>query len=129
MCCSLEWITKAARRTCIDVSRCESSLDENGNAQPTSSSKLSLPQRMSRGQVKLTISTNALNQLKALGGAPATPESKGKQAGPTSSPGPSAMKKKASVTDCCICLFSVTVCQSLFIAYVPCCDLFACQIC
>lgn len=29
------------------------------------------------------------------------------------------MRKKASVTDCCICLFSVTVCQSLFIAYVP----------
>lgn len=62
-------------------------------------------------------STNALKQLKALGGVPPTPESKGKQA-EGASPGPSSMKKKASVTDCCICLFSVTVCQSLFIAYV-----------
>lgn len=49
------------------------------------------------------LSMNALKQLKALGGGEA--ESK-----------PSSGRKKASVTDCCICLFSVTVCQSLFIA-------------
>ncbi|EIW68439.1 hypothetical protein TREMEDRAFT_69371 [Tremella mesenterica DSM 1558] len=57
--------------------------------------------------------TNALKQLKALGGQPETPSSKGKA--PDLSP-QSTRKGKASVTDCCICLFSVTVCQSLFIA-------------
>jgi hypothetical protein len=46
-------------------------------------------------------STNALKQLQELGGdAPKTP----------------SRSKKTNVTDCCICLFSVTVCQSLFIA-------------
>ncbi|ORY29663.1 hypothetical protein BCR39DRAFT_558997 [Naematelia encephala] len=61
--------------------------------------------------------TNALKQLKALGGA-ATPEAKTKMLEtPVSS-----KKGKASVTDCCICLFSVTVCQSLFIA--PCSHVF-----
>ncbi|WVQ72006.1 hypothetical protein IAR50_001550 [Cryptococcus sp. DSM 104548] len=60
--------------------------------------------------------TNALKQIKALGGGDvAVPEtSKG-----TATPG---KKQKASVTDCCICLFSVTVCQSLFIA--PCSHVF-----
>ncbi|KAK8854586.1 hypothetical protein IAR55_003325 [Kwoniella newhampshirensis] len=57
--------------------------------------------------------TNALKQLKALGGA-AEPKSKS-----TETP---SKKPKASVTDCCICLFSVTVCQSLFIA--PCSHVF-----
>lgn len=58
------------------------------------------------------ISTNALKQLKALGGV--TPDPKGKAADHFGTM--SAKKGKASVTDCCICLFSVTVCQSLFIA-------------
>ncbi|WVQ95178.1 hypothetical protein IAU59_002272 [Kwoniella sp. CBS 9459] len=53
--------------------------------------------------------TNALKQLKALGG---TSDSKATP----------SKKAKASVTDCCICLFSVTVCQSLFIA--PCSHVF-----
>lgn len=66
---------------------------------------------------KLMNSTNALKQLKALGGVPPTPESKGKDV-QESSPVVGISKKK-NVTDCCICLFSVTVCQSLFIAYVP----------
>ncbi|WVQ79686.1 hypothetical protein IAT38_001786 [Cryptococcus sp. DSM 104549] len=62
--------------------------------------------------------TNALKQLKALGGATDTPESKGK------APESTGKKSRASVsvTDCCICLFSVTVCQSLFIA--PCSHVF-----
>ncbi|WVQ68502.1 uncharacterized protein L199_006710 [Kwoniella botswanensis] len=55
--------------------------------------------------------TNALKQLKALGGASDTKEK-----------GTPSKKAKASVTDCCICLFSVTVCQSLFIA--PCSHVF-----
>ncbi|OCF32651.1 hypothetical protein I316_05572 [Kwoniella heveanensis BCC8398] len=59
--------------------------------------------------------TNALKQLKALGGAP---ESKSK----SSAEATPSKKAKASVTDCCICLFSVTVCQSLFIA--PCSHVF-----
>jgi hypothetical protein len=70
---------------------------------------------------KLMDSTNALKQLKALGGVPPTPESKGKDVqGSSPVVGPS---RKKNVTDCCICLFSVTVCQSLFIAYVPLCSL------
>jgi hypothetical protein len=65
-----------------------------------------------RDCAEYAISTNALKQLKALGGD--TPEGKGKS---SELPGPASAKKgKASVTDCCICLFSVTVCQSLFIA-------------
>lgn len=60
----------------------------------------------------LTISKNALKQLKALGGNESGSDLKGKNPEtPVSS-----KKGKASVTDCCICLFSVTVCQSLFIA-------------
>lgn len=58
--------------------------------------------------------TNALKQLKALGGDASVPDSKGKDT--------HSKKAKASVTDCCICLFSVTVCQSLFIA--PCSHVF-----
>ncbi|ODO11055.1 hypothetical protein I350_01657 [Cryptococcus amylolentus CBS 6273] len=60
--------------------------------------------------------TNALKQIKALGGGdsavPETPKG-------AATPG---KKQKASVTDCCICLYSVTVCQSLFIA--PCSHVF-----
>lgn len=53
-------------------------------------------------------SANAMKQLKALGGGPAPGDPKA---------APSMVRKgKASVTDCCICLFSVSVCQSLFIA-------------
>ncbi|KAL1405807.1 hypothetical protein Q8F55_007484 [Vanrija albida] len=63
--------------------------------------------------------TNALKQLKALGGV----EDKADKADSKSSTAHgSSTKKKASVTDCCICLFSVTVCQSLFIA--PCSHVF-----
>ncbi|WVN86259.1 uncharacterized protein L203_101421 [Cryptococcus depauperatus CBS 7841] len=57
--------------------------------------------------------TNALKQIKALGGGVATSD-KGKDT--------LSKKSKASVTDCCICLFCVTVCQSLFIA--PCSHVF-----
>lgn len=55
-------------------------------------------------------SKEAMKQLKALGGVPDTP---------TSANTPNGKGKtvtKASVTDCCICLFSVTVQQALFIA-------------
>ncbi|TXT08855.1 hypothetical protein VHUM_02983 [Vanrija humicola] len=62
--------------------------------------------------------TNALKQLKALGGG----EEKGDKAEVKAAASGSSGKKKASVTDCCICLFSVTVCQSLFIA--PCSHVF-----
>jgi hypothetical protein len=55
------------------------------------------------------ISTNALQQLKALGGG--NTDTKASASSPSTSG-----RKKASVTDCCICLFSVGVCQSLFIA-------------
>lgn len=57
----------------------------------------------------------ALKQLQALGGGGAT----GSQAAT-----PSKGKKvvKASTADCCICLFCVTICQSLFIA--PCSHVF-----
>ncbi len=62
---------------------------------------------------------NALRQLRALQGTPLSPtEEKGKTASavlPTNRQG-------VSVTDCCICLFSVTVCQALFIA--PCSHVF-----
>ncbi|SAM82570.1 related to component of the spindle assembly checkpoint dma1 [Ustilago bromivora] len=64
---------------------------------------------------------NALRQLRALQGTPISPpEDKGKTASaaallPTNRQG-------VSVTDCCICLFSVTVCQALFIA--PCSHVF-----
>ncbi|EAL19643.1 hypothetical protein CNBG2710 [Cryptococcus deneoformans B-3501A] len=58
--------------------------------------------------------TNALKQLKALGGDVSVSDNKGKDT--------PSKKAKASVTDCCICLFSVTVCQSLFIA--PCSHVF-----
>ncbi|SPO26823.1 related to component of the spindle assembly checkpoint dma1 [Ustilago trichophora] len=62
---------------------------------------------------------NALRQLRALQGTPLSPpEDKGKAASavlPTN-------REVVSVTDCCICLFSVTVCQALFIA--PCSHVF-----
>jgi hypothetical protein len=51
-----------------------------------------------------------MKQLKALGGVPDTPTS-GESTGTKEKPA-----VKASVTDCCICLFSVTVQQALFIA-------------
>ncbi|THG94421.1 hypothetical protein EW145_g8142 [Phellinidium pouzarii] len=55
--------------------------------------------------------TNALKQLKALSAQPST----GKQ--------PSKLAiSKSGISDCCICLFSVTVHQSLFIA--PCSHVF-----
>ncbi|SPO26545.1 related to component of the spindle assembly checkpoint dma1 [Ustilago trichophora] len=62
---------------------------------------------------------NALRQLRALQGTPLSPpEDKGKAAS-TALP---TNREVVSVTDCCICLFSVTVCQALFIA--PCSHVF-----
>lgn len=60
-------------------------------------------------EVRADNSTQALNQLKALGGDSVSVVEKPSPSAPTG-------RKKVSVTDCCICLFSVTVCQSLFIA-------------
>lgn len=89
---------------------------------------------------------NALRQLRALQGspmataAPATPAATGASSGKPSSEGsgggvggpvaasaatPSPLptnRQSMNVTDCCICLFSVTVCQALFIA--PCSHVF-----
>ncbi|GAC99221.1 hypothetical protein PHSY_006821 [Pseudozyma hubeiensis SY62] len=63
---------------------------------------------------------NAFRQLRALQGTPLSPptEDKGKVAS-TALP---TNRQSVSVTDCCICLFSVTVCQALFIA--PCSHVF-----
>jgi len=61
---------------------------------------------------QLISSTNALKQLKALGGGGVGTPTKA----PDSPVNGIAKKGKTNVTDCCICLFSVTVCQSLFIA-------------
>ncbi|TKY85349.1 hypothetical protein EX895_005511 [Sporisorium graminicola] len=64
---------------------------------------------------------NAFRQLRALQGTPLSAtntDDKGKAASaalPTN-------RQSVSVTDCCICLFSVTVCQALFIA--PCSHVF-----
>ncbi|KAF8584640.1 SMAD/FHA domain-containing protein [Ramaria rubella] len=55
-----------------------------------------------------TFNSNALLQLKTLSGA-VQPDGKS---------GPADKRVKSSMTDCCICLFQVTVCQALFIA--PC---------
>lgn len=78
--------------------------------------------------------TTALRQLRTLQGEPtaeagdgAQPADKAQtgQAAPGASnhaPGTKSVVKPAAVTDCCICLFSVTVCQSLFIA--PCSHVF-----
>lgn len=64
---------------------------------------------------------NALRQLRALQGTPLSPpEEKGKT-GAASAALPTN-RQGVSVTDCCICLFSVTVCQALFIA--PCSHVF-----
>ncbi|KAM0787535.1 hypothetical protein ACM66B_003606 [Microbotryomycetes sp. NB124-2] len=63
--------------------------------------------------------TAALAQIRALGGATPTVESKPlAPAGGNASSTPSAPAGAASITDCCICLYPVTVCQALFIA--PC---------
>ncbi|WWC63543.1 uncharacterized protein I303_106146 [Kwoniella dejecticola CBS 10117] len=59
--------------------------------------------------------TNALKQLKVYSNASSASDAKKSESTPSK-------KAKASVTDCCICLFSVTVCQSLFIA--PCSHVF-----
>ncbi|KAL7416272.1 SMAD/FHA domain-containing protein, partial [Mrakia frigida] len=62
-----------------------------------------------------TFNTNALKQLNALRGD----ESSSVEAGS----GKEKVKRvKANVTDCVICLFSVSICQSLFIA--PCSHVF-----
>lgn len=64
---------------------------------------------------------NAFRQLRALQGTPLSPpttDDKGKSASATLP----TNRQSVSVTDCCICLFSVTVCQALFIA--PCSHVF-----
>lgn len=63
---------------------------------------------------------NAFRQLRALQGTPLSPptDDKGKVASATLP----TNRQGVSVTDCCICLFSVTVCQALFIA--PCSHVF-----
>ncbi|KAN0059847.1 hypothetical protein ACQY0O_008421 [Thecaphora frezii] len=59
---------------------------------------------------------NALRQLRALQGTPIqTGKDRDSETLPTN-------RQSVSVTDCCICLFSVTVCQALFIA--PCSHVF-----
>ncbi|UZJ52644.1 hypothetical protein CBS101457_001964 [Exobasidium rhododendri] len=62
---------------------------------------------------------NALRQLRALQGSPLPEPGAGKTAATTGLP---TNRQSMNVTDCCICLFSVTVCQALFIA--PCSHVF-----
>ncbi|KAK4051220.1 hypothetical protein OIV83_003042 [Microbotryomycetes sp. JL201] len=62
--------------------------------------------------------TAALAQIRALGGATPTVESKPLAPAGEKMANPSAPAGAASITDCCICLYPVTVCQALFIA--PC---------
>lgn len=70
-----------------------------------------------------SFNTAALAQLRALGGAGASPMEVNPTAAtavPSAKPAQKASSAAAtaSVTDCCICLYPVTVCQALFIA--PC---------
>ncbi|GAA5910860.1 uncharacterized protein JCM6883_000338 [Sporobolomyces salmoneus] len=82
-----------------------------------------------------SFNTAALAQLRALGGGSlmeptptsgtamtATPSHPSSSALPKSAPAPPTAAQQAaaaaSITDCCICLYPVTVCQALFIA--PC---------
>ncbi|GAC75066.1 FOG: FHA domain, partial [Moesziomyces antarcticus T-34] len=64
---------------------------------------------------------NALRQLRALQGSPLSPPTEKGQPSSASALLPTN-RQGVSVTDCCICLFSVTVCQALFIA--PCSHVF-----
>lgn len=63
---------------------------------------------------------NALRQLRALQGSPMSSPS-AQQDAPAAASLPTN-RQTMNVTDCCICLFSVTVCQALFIA--PCSHVF-----
>ena len=63
---------------------------------------------------------NAFRQLRALQGNPLSPPNDDKPSG--ASAALPTNRQSVSVTDCCICLFSVTVCQALFIA--PCSHVF-----
>ncbi|BGP15929.1 hypothetical protein JCM10213_003641 [Rhodosporidiobolus nylandii] len=83
-----------------------------------------------------SFNTAALAQLRALGAVPmetaptagtaltavpssgASPSAPSLSAVPTAQPQPRPASAAASITDCCICLYPVTVCQALFIA--PC---------
>ncbi|CEH17592.1 cytoplasm protein [Ceraceosorus bombacis] len=65
---------------------------------------------------------SALRQLRALQGTPMESAKAKTPAIATTGPQPPTNRQSMSVTDCCICLFSVTVCQSLFIA--PCSHVF-----
>ncbi|CAO1620983.1 unnamed protein product [Sympodiomycopsis kandeliae] len=72
---------------------------------------------------------NALRQLRALQGSPIGPAGVSSSKPGTEGGGQSAVasalptnRQSMSTTDCCICLFSVTVCQALFIA--PCSHVF-----
>ena len=64
---------------------------------------------------------NALRQLRALQGTSVQTGASGKDKEVGSAALPTN-RDNVSVTDCCICLFSVTVCQALFIA--PCSHVF-----
>lgn len=69
---------------------------------------------------------NALRQLRALQGSPMPPvgstPTKADAAIPATGSGLPTNRQTMNATDCCICLFSVTVCQALFIA--PCSHVF-----
>ncbi|EPQ25934.1 uncharacterized protein PFL1_06608 [Pseudozyma flocculosa PF-1] len=68
---------------------------------------------------------NALRQLRALQGTPLHTPSGGAAGGKDRDRDAELLptnRQGVSVTDCCICLFSVTVCQALFIA--PCSHVF-----
>lgn len=64
---------------------------------------------------------NALRQLRALQGSP-LPSGSGHLDVAAAAPALPTNRQTMNVTDCCICLFSVTVCQALFIA--PCSHVF-----
>ncbi|KDE04506.1 hypothetical protein MVLG_05072 [Microbotryum lychnidis-dioicae p1A1 Lamole] len=65
-----------------------------------------------------SFNTAALAQLRALGGGSALTDTPATVAKTSSTSTPPNIAVSSSVTDCCICLYPVTVCQALFIA--PC---------
>ncbi|SCZ93739.1 BZ3500_MvSof-1268-A1-R1_Chr6-3g08854 [Microbotryum saponariae] len=65
-----------------------------------------------------SFNTAALAQLRALGGSSALTDTSATAAKASSTSTPPNIAASSSVTDCCICLYPVTVCQALFIA--PC---------
>lgn len=65
---------------------------------------------------------NALRQLRALQGSPLGASAGDASTGSGKAAALPTNRQSMNVTDCCICLFSVTVCQALFIA--PCSHVF-----